>query len=45
VSGAAWLPRTLGETRFQELEGDFWGFVETRPFMRACAAVAELSFL
>jgi tetratricopeptide (TPR) repeat protein len=36
--------RALGETRFKELEGHFWGFVETRPFMRAYGGVAELSW-
>ena len=36
--------RALGEIRFKELEGAFWGFVETRPFMRAYAAVAEFSW-
>ena len=36
--------RALGETRFKELEGSFWGFVETRPFMRAYGGVAELSW-
>ena len=30
----------LGED-FQEFAGRFWGFVETRPYMRAKAALAE----
>jgi tetratricopeptide (TPR) repeat protein len=36
--------RALDETHFKEFEGAFWGVVETRPFMRAYAAVAELSW-
>jgi tetratricopeptide (TPR) repeat protein len=36
--------RALGEEQFKELEGHFWGFVETRPFMRAYGGVAELSW-
>lgn len=30
----------LGED-FQEFAGNFWGFVETRPFMRTKAALAD----
>ncbi|WP_312274951.1 hypothetical protein [Pseudescherichia sp.] len=30
----------LGED-FQEFAGNFWGFVETRPYMRAKAALAD----
>lgn len=36
--------RALGEEHFEELEGHFWGFVETRPFMRAYAGVAQLAW-
>lgn len=31
----------LGETAFKELVPHFWGFVETRPYMRARQALAE----
>lgn len=27
--------RDLGKQAFKKLEGDFWGFIETRPYMRA----------
>jgi tetratricopeptide (TPR) repeat protein len=37
--------RALGEDQFKELEGHFWGAVETRPFMRAYAGVAEVSWV
>jgi tetratricopeptide (TPR) repeat protein len=30
----------LGPDRFAELEGEFWGFLETRPYMRARAGLA-----
>jgi tetratricopeptide (TPR) repeat protein len=36
--------RALGEAEFKELEGHFWGFVQTRPFMAAYAGFAELSW-
>jgi len=32
---------SIGESAYQELKGHFWGFHETRPFMRAKAGVAE----
>lgn len=32
---------SLGEAYFQENDGEFWGLVETRPFMRAKAAYAS----
>lgn len=37
--------RAVGEDAFKQLEGSFWGFVETRPFMRAYSALAELSWM
>ena len=33
--------RALGPEAFQEAEGHFWGILETRPYMRARAGVAE----
>lgn len=33
--------RRLGPQAFKEFEGAFWGFVETRPYMRARAQLAE----
>jgi len=33
--------RSLGEAAFAEFAGHFWGFHETRPFMRAMAGLAE----
>jgi tetratricopeptide (TPR) repeat protein len=42
--GAAAGRRALGDDAFRELAGHFWGHVETRPFMRAYAGVAELSW-
>ena len=32
--------RALGEDAFEELKGHFWGFIETRPYMRARAGLA-----
>lgn len=29
--------RALGEKTFKEVKGHFWGFLETRPYMRSCA--------
>jgi tetratricopeptide (TPR) repeat protein len=34
--------RSLGEKFIQENEGDFWMLLETRPYMRAMAELAEL---
>jgi tetratricopeptide (TPR) repeat protein len=34
--------RTLGEKAFEEYRGAFWGFHETRPYMRARAEIAAL---
>lgn len=31
----------IGEEDFKDLEGHFWGFIETRPYMRARLALAE----
>lgn len=36
--------RELGADHLKELEGHFWGAVETRPLMRAYAGLAELSW-
>lgn len=33
--------RTLGKKAFKELAGSFWGFLETRPYMRARAGLAD----
>ncbi|RPH30772.1 tetratricopeptide repeat protein [bacterium] len=33
--------RRLGPQTFKELAGAFWGFIETRPYMRARAQLAE----
>jgi len=33
--------RALGPEKFKEYAGHFWGFVKTRPYMRARAALAE----
>lgn len=33
--------RTLGSERMAEYEGHFWGVIETRPYMRARAGVAD----
>ncbi len=34
--------RELGEEFFRENKGHFWGLIETRPFMRAMGALAEV---
>ena len=34
--------RSLGSEYFQENKGDFWGILETRPYMRARQQLAEL---
>jgi len=34
--------RVLGREFFEEQRGHFWGLVETRPYMRACASLAHL---
>jgi len=33
--------KNLGKKVFQELKGHFWGFLETRPYMRARARLAQ----
>jgi len=33
--------RTLGKEGFEEYAGHFWGFIETRPYMRARAGLAQ----
>lgn len=33
--------RAIGEEEFRELVGEFWGFLKTRPYMRALHGVAE----
>ena len=38
--GVAAGRRALGKPFFREHVGDFWGFLESRPFMRAMAALA-----
>ncbi len=32
---------SIGESQYNELKGSFWGFHETRPYMRAKAGIAE----
>ena len=39
--GMAAGKKTIGEKDFKELKGHFWGFHETRPYMRAKAGYAE----
>jgi len=34
--------RALGKKGFEEYEGHFWGFLETRPYMRARAGLASM---
>lgn len=36
--------KDLGEKEFNEMKGHFWGFVETRPFMRAMQALSDCLF-
>lgn len=36
--------RRLGENTFKEFSGRFWGFVETRPYMRARGFLADALF-
>ncbi|MDQ2896865.1 MAG: hypothetical protein M3Y09_14665 [Actinomycetota bacterium] len=38
--GVAAGERALGQRVFQEEVGDFWLIFETRPYMRACSALA-----
>ena len=39
--GVAAGERALGEEDFREYEGHFWGFLETRPYMRAREGLAD----
>ncbi|HEX5472035.1 MAG TPA: hypothetical protein VFW73_09120 [Lacipirellulaceae bacterium] len=39
--GVAAGERALGKEGFREYEGHFWGFLETRPYMRARAGLAD----
>ena len=39
--GEAAVRQELGSDAFEEAEGHFWGILETRPYMRARAALAE----
>jgi tetratricopeptide (TPR) repeat protein len=39
--GVAAGHRSLGEDGFQEYEGQFWSFLETRSYMRACEGVVN----
>ncbi|MCL5996519.1 MAG: hypothetical protein M1546_10785 [Chloroflexi bacterium] len=43
--GMAAGERAIGPENFKAWEGEFWDMIETRPYMRACAGVAELSWL
>ena len=43
--GVAAGERAIGAANFKEWEAMFWGMVETRPYMRALAGVAALSWL
>lgn len=37
--------RAIGPEQFEEWRGHFWGVIETRPYMRALAGLAELSWM
>jgi tetratricopeptide (TPR) repeat protein len=39
--GLAAAERVLGEEAFRKYEGHFWGFLETRPYMRAREGMAQ----
>jgi len=41
TAGEEAVRHVLGEKAFEEEEGNFWGILETRPYMRARAALAE----
>jgi tetratricopeptide (TPR) repeat protein len=45
AQGVAAGERALGQARFEEDAGHFWGIVETRPYMRARAGLAECLWL
>ncbi|MCC7574583.1 tetratricopeptide repeat protein [Candidatus Woesearchaeota archaeon] len=37
--------KTLGKTFFKEEKGNFWGMIETRPYMRAKAGLADCFYV
>lgn len=39
--GVAAAARVIGEDGFREYAGEFWGFIETRPYMRARLGLAD----
>jgi len=41
AAGDEAVRHVLGEDAFEEEEGNFWGILETRPYMRARAALAD----
>lgn len=41
AAGEGAVRYVLGEEAFEDWEGQFWGILETRPYMRARAALAE----
>jgi len=41
AAGEFALKAELGEDAFETYEGDFWGFLETRPYMRARAGLSN----
>ncbi len=43
--GVAAGERVLGEKEFRECEGQFWGILETRPYMRARQGLADCLWL
>ena len=43
AAGEQAVRRTLGEEAFEEEEGNFWGILETRPYMRARAALGRIA--
>jgi tetratricopeptide (TPR) repeat protein len=45
AQGVAAGERALGQEAFRECEGHFWGFVETRPYMRARQGLAQCLWL
>ena len=45
AQGVAAGERALGQEGFRECEGHFWGFVETRPYMRARQGLAQCLWL
>lgn len=41
AAGDAAVRHALGDNAFEDEEGNFWGILETRPYMRARAALAD----